>query len=115
MAKTVSTSVKLPAKLDKELCLQVIKDGYGMRGKNKWVNDAIEEFLKLPAYIDYTDIASDMTELSKAIGLRISKELIGKVDKAVIEIRKVNFEIEAIQSHIIRAAIMQKIIRSPNK
>lgn len=113
--KTLSSSIKISENLDKQLSLQVIKDGYGMRGKNKWIKAAIEEFLSLDDFVDMVDLASDMDGLNKAVSLRLEETLMAKIDAAILKVRKVNPMMEGVQSHLIRASILQKIIRSPNQ
>ena len=46
-SKKLKLSIALPNKLKEEFKIRVIQDGYGMRGKSKWVNEAVEEFLKI--------------------------------------------------------------------
>lgn len=43
-------SFRLPAQLKQDLALRTLSDGYGMRGKSKWVSEAILEFLKDPSW-----------------------------------------------------------------
>ena len=113
--KTINSSVKISSNLNQQMSIQVIKDGFGMRGKNKWVVEAIENFLKLDDYVDLVELASDVEDLSSTISLRLPLVLVEKIDKAILQIRKKYPLIEGVQSHIIRASMLQKIIRSPNK
>ena len=90
---------------------QIISDGYGMRGKSKWIIEAIQSFLKLPDYPALTDIADDMDQLSDVISIRLPDDLLSLIDRAIIEIRR-NYPImEGVKSNMIRASIMQRLIR----
>ncbi len=50
MTKNILTSIKLQKALHHKMQQRVISDGYGMRGKSKWLIEAIEGFLQLPDY-----------------------------------------------------------------
>ncbi len=113
--RTVNSSVKVSDRLNKQMSIQVIKDGFGMRGKNKWVIEAIESFLKLKDFIALVELASEVEDLSSTVSLRLPVLLVKEMDDAVLQIRKTFPLLEGVQSHIIRASILQKIIRSPNK
>jgi hypothetical protein len=112
MIKTMTTTVKLPHSAHQSILEKIIKDGYGMQGKSKWITEAIEAFLQLPNYPELVDIAHDMEELSDMLSLRLSKALTLQMDEAVIAIRKQYPSMEGVKSNIIRAAIMQRLIRA---
>lgn len=90
---------------------QIISDGYGMRGKSKWIIEAIESFLKLPDYPCFTDIADDMHQLTDVISIRLPYDLLSLIDRAVIEVRRHYPIMEGVKSNMIRASIMQRLIR----
>jgi metal-responsive CopG/Arc/MetJ family transcriptional regulator len=113
MNKTMMTSVKVQKKLHYKLQQRIISDGYGMRGKSKWIVEAIESFLNLPDYPTLADIAGDMDQLTEVISIRLPDELMSKIDKAIIEIRRHYPTIEGVKSNLIRASIMQRLIREP--
>lgn len=39
-------TVRMPPEMKRQLSHQVIEDGYGMRGKSRWVSEALEGFLR---------------------------------------------------------------------
>jgi len=43
---TSTLTVRMPGGMKRKLGLQVIEDGYGMRGKSRWVTEAVFGFLK---------------------------------------------------------------------
>lgn len=111
MIKKMMTSIKLQKLLHFKMQQRVISDGYGMRGKSKWIVEAIESFLQLPDYPTLADIADDMDQLSDVISIRLPNELTAKIDGAVIEVRRHYPAMEGVKSNLIRASIMQRLIR----
>jgi hypothetical protein len=112
MNKKVMTSIKLQNRLHYKMQQRVISDGYGMRGKSRWIIEAIENFLQLPDYPSLVDIAGDMDQLSDIISIRLSEELMLKLDHAIIQVRRDYPAMEGVKSNLIRASIMQRLIRS---
>ncbi len=90
---------------------QIISDGYGMRGKSKWIIEAIEYFLRLPDYPSLTDIADDMEQLNDVISIRVPDNLLILIDRAIIEVRRQYPIMEGVKSNMIRASIIQRLIR----
>jgi len=113
MIKFMMTSIKLQKKLHYKMQQRIISDGYGMRGKSKWIVGAIDAFLNLPDYPSLTDIADDMDQLTDIISIRLPDELILKIDRAIIEVRRHYPAMEGVKSNLIRASIMQRLIREP--
>ena len=109
--KTIITSVKIPKSLELLLNIAVIDEGYGMRGKTRWVISAIDNFVKLPNYVELVDIANDIESLDTTMSIRINDEIIKALDNAVIDVRRHYPAMEGVQSNIIRASILQKLIR----
>lgn len=107
------TTVKLPKPIFTRLLNRVVNDGYGLRGKSKWIIDAIERFLELPNFPELVDIANDMDDLSEIVSMRLSDQLVTKMDQAVILVRKDYPAMEGVRSNIVRASIIQAIIRTP--
>lgn len=105
-----STTLKLPKNVHLLVQQKVIADGLGMRGKSDWVRDAIELFLQRSDYPELVEIASDVVSLDDTISLRLSEEVIGKIDQAVLTVRQKYPLMEGVQSNIIRASIIQKLL-----
>ena len=106
------TSIKLQKLLHYKMQQQIISDGYGMRGKSKWIVEAIEDFLQLPDYPSLTDIANEMEQLNEILSIRLSDNLMLKLDQAIINVRRQYPAMEGVQSNLIRASIMQRLIRT---
>ena len=112
MTKKIMTSLKLQKLLHFKMQQRIISDGYGMRGKSKWIIEAIEDFLQLPDYPSLVDIADEMEQLTEMVSIRLSDDLMAKLDQAVIKVRLQYPAMEGVQSNLIRASIMQRLIRA---
>lgn len=113
MENKIMTSIKLQKKLHHKMQQRIISDGYGMRGKTKWLTEAIENLLALPDYPTLADIAGDMNQLSEIISIRLPVPLMDKIDNAIIEVRRRFPAMEGVKSNLIRASIIQRLIREP--
>jgi len=110
--KTSITSIKLQKKLHHKLQQSVINDEYGMRGKNRWIIEAIESFLGLPDYPHLVDIANYSDQLTDVLSLRLPDTLMRQLDSAVIKVRREYPAMEGVKSNLIRASIIQRLIRN---
>lgn len=113
MTKKLMTSIKLQKLLHHKMQQRIISDGYGMRGKSKWIIEAIEMFLNLPDYPALVDIAGDMDQLSEIVSIRLTEELMAKIDQAIIKVRRHYPVMEGVKSNVVRASIMQRLLREP--
>ena len=111
MSSNYKTIVMVPKKMKEDLMIKVIKDGYDVRGKTKWISKALIKFLSLEDYSNYVEISEDMGKLDAKETVDISLELKGALDKAVESIRKTKPLMEGAKSKIIRAALIQGLIR----
>jgi metal-responsive CopG/Arc/MetJ family transcriptional regulator len=112
MTKQIMTSVKLQKALHLKMQQQIITDGYGMRGKSKWIIEAIEYLLQLKNYPSLVDIAVDMDQLHESLSIRFPETLMQKLDSAIIHVRCQFPGMEGVKSNLIRASIMQRLIRT---
>ena len=106
------TSVKLPAKLEHQMLLSIVGEGYGMRGKSRWIEDAITEFLNMENRVELVEYASEMINLSKVISVRLKDKTIMLIENAVTEVRTQYPNLEGVKSNIIRASIIQKLLHA---
>lgn len=113
METKMMTSIKLQKKLHYKMQQRVISDGYGMRGKSRWLIEAIENLLSMPDYPTLVDIAGDMDQLSEIISIRLPEKLMDKLDQAIIQVRRHFPAMEGVKSNLIRASIIQRLIRQP--
>lgn len=112
MKKTITGTAKLPKEIHQRVMEQVISDRYGMRGKSKWINEAMNSFFLLPNYPELVDLAEDMEVMTDVISIRIPEDLYKMLENAVIQVRKNYPGMEGVKSKIIRASLIQRLIRS---
>ena len=112
MQNKVMTSIKLQKNLHRRLQQRIIEDDYGMRGKSKWIIESIESLLALSDFPDLVDIAEDMDHLNEVISIRIPEPLMLRIEKAIIQVRKQYPTIEGVKSNLIRASIVQRLLRN---
>lgn len=112
MQNNVRTTVRLPHALRQAMSQKIIKEGYGFRGKSKWVTEAIESLLKMNNYPDYVDIADEMSELTEIEVLQIPRLVKLQLDTALVNVRQKFPALEGVQSCIIRSSIIQRLIRT---
>lgn len=111
----IITSIKISKKIHQQVMECVISQGYGMRGKNRWIVEATEDFLKMPivSYAEFTEHACEMTDLNEVISLRLPETLMNTIEKAVVNVRHYYPSMEGVKSNIIRASIIQRLLRKP--
>lgn len=113
IANKIMTSIKLQKLLHYKMQQRIISDGYGMRGKSKWIIEAIERFLEIPDYPTLVDIADDMDQLSEIVSIRLPESLMFKIEQAIIKVRRHYPSMEGVKSNVVRASIMQRLLREP--
>jgi len=110
MTNKIMSSIKLQKNLHRRLMQRIIEDGYGMRGKSKWIIESIESFLELADFPTLVDIADDMDHLSDMVSIRLPEELMLRIQQATIQVRKQFPAIEGVKSNLIRASILQRLL-----
>lgn len=111
--KKSMTSIKLQKNLHRRLQQRIIEDGYGMRGKSRWIVESIESLLSLDDYPTLVDIAEDMDQLNDMVSIRLPEPLLVKIDQAILQVRKQYPALEGVKSNLIRASIVQRLLRQP--
>lgn len=109
-AKKISISFRTSERIEQRMLQRIIGDGYGLKGKSKWICDAVENFLAMPSFWDLVDIASAQEDLRKNSNFTPTEALLKKIEDAIVIVRKHYPLLEGVQSNIIRASINQKLI-----
>jgi hypothetical protein len=114
MKNVTTLTAKLPTEIHQKILERIIHDKYGMRGKSKWINEALEIFLGLPDFHEFVEIGEEMEqiEMNGIISIRIPNTLYHKLEDAVIQVRKQHPGMEGVKSKIIRASLLQRLIRN---
>lgn len=112
MLGKIKTTIRLPKKTRQEMMHAVIANGYGMRGKSKWVSEAISRLLSMNNFHELVDIGNEISDLADVESIYLSLDLKEDLDNALITIRQHYPSMEGVQSCIIRTSIIQRLLRS---
>lgn len=112
MSKNHKITFAVPKKLKDEIGEKVIKDGYGFRGKSKWISEAVENLLKIKDFIALVNQGDEMSGFDGMETAVIDYQLKLKLDNAILQIRKAFPTLEGVTSRIMRTAILQRLLRS---
>jgi hypothetical protein len=105
----IRLNVNLPYKAKQEIRERMLKDGYGIREKSKWITEAIEKFIQLKDFPSLTQMASSITSLTDVETIYLSPELDHKLEGAFIQVRKEFPILEGIKSLIVRASVTRRL------
>lgn len=109
--KKIRLSYCLPEAILVDVKAAMVQQGYDLKGKSKWVSEAVYQLLALPNYSELVMINDQMDCLEKLDSISIAAELKEKLDEAVLNIRTRFPIIEGVQSKILRTAIVQRLLR----
>jgi hypothetical protein len=112
MEAKAKITLVIPDVLQKEFREQIIKDGYDLRGKSRWIAEGIEHLLNMSNFPELVNLSNEMKGFEKLESVVISKNLKKIMEDAVIHVRKIYPSIEGVQSGIVRTAIIQRLLRS---
>jgi hypothetical protein len=111
MTIKIKTTVRLPKATRQEMIQTIIANGYGMRGKSKWVSEAIHQLLAINNFHELVDIGDEIADLTEVESIYLEAQLKEELDKALILIRRFFPTMEGVQSCIIRTSIIQRLLR----
>jgi hypothetical protein len=109
--KKVRVSYFTSQAMHSDLKDNMIRNGYDLKGKSKWVSEAIYDLLMLQKFSELVFINDQMQGFEKLDSLLIDKELKIKLAEAVINVRTFYPGLDGVQSKIVRTAIMQRLLR----
>lgn len=116
MTKEYTTrSFKIPADFELKMNQTLVSDGYGLRGKSKWICDAIVSLLTFSDQefiMDCIEYADEFENLDKNMSFRPTEEVDHLLNDWVIKARIKMPALEGVKSKIIRACIIQAILGS---
>ena len=116
MSKPKVTSFKVSSDIFSKVDAQVIDEGYGSRGRSKWLSSSIIEFLSMDNEfcMDCIEIADSFEDKTQIISFRLSDEIEELLDSWVIKVREKHPSMEGVKSTILRAAVMQRLLGGAN-
>lgn len=107
--KKVKITFSMPKQMNHELRAKVIEDGYGMRGKSLWVQEAVESLFSMSGFEEYVHYSDDIDQFDAVDSVMFPKSVKTKIDEAVVTVRLKYPAMEGVQSRILRAAILQRL------
>lgn len=108
-------SFKIPAEFEFKINRKLIEDGYGLRGKSRWICDAIVKLLTFSDQefiMDCIEYADEFEQLNKSISFRPTEEVDNLLNDWVIKARMKMPTLEGVKSKIIRACLIQALLES---
>lgn len=111
--KTKKITVRFSKRLRSEMLNALINSGYGLRGKSKWLIEAIQLFLQQSNFVELSEQGIDINqaELSDIEAFYINADIIEEIKKASIEIRSIHPLFIGVQSALIRSAVIYRLMR----
>jgi hypothetical protein len=110
MSNKVKISFVLPEGLQRDLQARIVLDGYSLKGKSKWVAEAVEQLFHLADFMDLVKVNDVMRGFESFESILVDRTLKKQVDDSVIKVRQRYPEIEGVQSRIMRTAILQRLL-----
>lgn len=112
MTNRYKVATRIPLKFIKEVNLGVVRNGYTMKEKYKWVSDAVEEMVEFKGYIEHlVEPVLTTSKESKAEIFSITED----ANKILLEVEnevKNKFKINrGAKSAVLRAALLHKLVR----
>lgn len=112
MTAKIKTTIRLPHTTRQEMLNALIAEGYGLRGKSRWISEAIKQLLNRQNYPELVDIGDGLAGLVDVEAIYLTPELKKSLDQALIVVRTVYPTMEGVQSCIIRTSIIQRLLRN---
>ena len=111
--KTKKITVRFSKRLKSEMQAALVKSGYGLHGKSKWLKEAVTTYLNQADFFDYIEqgIDANQAELSEVEAFYLDQATIQVVKDAFIKVRVKHPLFEGVQSTIIRAAVIYALAK----
>lgn len=90
----------------------MVKSGYDLKGKSKWICEAVHELLSMTNYKELVMLSDQMQGFEKLDYISVDRSFKTLISDAVINIRADYPSLEGVQSKILRTAILQRLIKS---
>lgn len=111
MISKTKVSFAVPKSLKKELQQRVTSDGYGLRGKSKWVCEALVRLFEYDNHVELIYYSDELHGLDGMEAVVLNEDIKDAVDNKILDVRRAHPELEGVKSRILRTAIVQRLIR----
>lgn len=110
--RTKKITVRFSKRLKIEMLNALVNSGYGLRGKSKWLAEAIQLFLRQANFVELAEQGIDINqaELIEVEAFYLDFNTIDNVKKASIDIRIKHPLFEGVQSALIRSAVIFRLM-----
>ena len=110
--KTKKITVRFPKRLKAEMQAALVKSGYGLHGKSRWLKEAIATFLRQPDFVDYVENGIDINqaELSEVEAFYLDIDTIQILKHAFVKVRVKYPLFEGVQSALLRSAVIYSLM-----
>lgn len=110
--KTKKVTVRFPKRLKTAMLTALVNSGYGLRGKSKWLAEAIHLFLKQAHFAELAEqgMVINQAELTEIEAFYLDFVTIQKIKSATIDIRKQYPLFEGVQSALVRSAVIYRLM-----
>ena len=111
-SKNKKITIRFSKKMKTAMQTALIKSGYGLRGKSRWLRESIVTFLQQPNFIDYVEngIDKNQAELTEVEAFYLDSEVILLIRNASIKIREMHPLFEGVQSSLVRAGVVYRLM-----
>jgi len=94
--KKIATTYRMPSRMKDEILKRVIADGYGMKGKSRWIEEAITDFLSERSWKDQVIDLDMITGNDGKDVAYLDRGVKDELDKATLTVK--NYAQESIDS-----------------
>lgn len=113
MNRKCKITFKADANLISKMRQSIKKDGYGVRGKSKWISEALDELFANKDYIEMIEADNPIVKLqNNPEVIYIAFQLRERMDSVIKKCNIRNPFAKGMQSAIIRTAIFQRLLES---
>jgi hypothetical protein len=109
--ETTRISFFIPEGLQQDLKERMVKEGYSLKAKSKWISEAIESLLSLKSYPELVKMNDEMHGFEKPEYVSMPRSLKSRLDAIIVDFKQTYPLIDGVQSRILRTAIIQRLLQ----
>src|SRR5258708_7629381 len=98
--KKVRLSYLIPEGVLIDIKERMISQGYDLKGKSKWISEAVNGLLATENFSELVNINDQMKNFQKLDSISVDQDFKIKLDNAILEVRRNFPTIEGVQSKI---------------